>query len=193
MKKLASAVVASSLFAAACGSNETIEVLGSTPAASAGEAPTTETPTSEMPTTTAAPTEAPATLGFDAGNEAAGSEYCEIARHLDENEAPFSIYDDPETLQTYVTGVMEEVERMEEVAPPEIKADFTVVKSGLDIFQQLLIDAGWDFNAASTEMQELFADNPGSDAASEALDAYDRDVCGIGDKDDATIGTTSED
>lgn len=186
MKKLAFALIASSILAAACGSNETIEVLGSTPDASAGRPPTSETPT-----TRTASAEPPTTLGFADGNAAASSEYCKIARTLAENEAPFIIYEDPESLQTYVTGVMEEVERMEELAPPEIRADFALVKSGLDTYHQLLIDADWDFANASAAMQELFEDNPEFDAASVAMDDYDRDVCEI-DNEDATTSVTSD-
>lgn len=191
MNRLASALIASTLLAAACGSNEATEVVASTPDASVEEALATDATTAETPTT-AAPTEAPTTLGDAAGNTAASSEYCEIARSLDENEAEFSIYEDPEALQTYVTSVMAEVKRMEEVAPSEIQADFAVVKSSLDTFQTLLLDADWDFATASAGMQELFEDNAEYDAASDAMDAYDRDVCGIGNSDDATTVETIE-
>ena len=98
LQKLAAALAASSLFAAACGSSEAADVGGLTPDASAEETPATETPTSESPTSTAASAEPPTTLGFSADNSATSSEYCEIVRRRTENQAPFSIYGDPEAL-----------------------------------------------------------------------------------------------
>ncbi len=191
MKKLASALIATTFLAAACGSNA-VDVVASAPDDSVEEVVTTDAPTSETPATDVSTTEAPAesttTPGVDPGKTADTSEFCEISRRLSEDEPELNVYDDPETLQIYMTGLMEDVERMAEVAPPEIHADFTLVKDSLEAFEQLLIDADWDFLVASANMDELFEDDAELDAASDAMDEYDRDVCGI----DDGAGTTAE-
>ena len=193
MKKLASALIATTLLAAACGSSEATDIAASAPDASVEEVVTTETPISETaatdaPSTTTTAAKPAATVGSAAANSSADSDYCEMSRILTENEPGLDVYDDPEALQIYMTGLMEDVERMTEVAPPEIQADFALVKDSLVAFEQLLIDADWDFAIAAAGMDELFGDNPELDAASDAMDAYDRDVCGI----DNDAGTTAE-
>lgn len=131
-------------------------------------------PATEATTTTAARPD-----GFD-------SEWCTSARRLAAASSVMDAVDptDPEAVEDAVTEMLAEAEAAAPLAPPEIADD---VEAALTSFREI------DAALAAVEYDLLRADLSGiadDQAASERVDAYNVDVCGLepDSDDDATGG-----
>ena len=68
------------------------------------------------------------------------------------------------------------------IAPPEIRADLkTVLTAFENQFLPVLTAAGWDILAAADDL-EAINDNPVLEEASDRVEAYDAEACGLEDE-----------
>jgi hypothetical protein len=147
--------------------------------------------------TDAASTEAPADTDATADSEApegtdapefegdADSEFCELARRVEDSE--FLEGDDPEQLREEYQDVSEAFDQLRDTAPDEIRDDIQLLGDQLDEFIAVLDEYDFSFTAlaeAAADNPELAASldavsSPEFEEASDRVDTYVTDVCGI--------------
>jgi hypothetical protein len=184
------ATVLTVLIAAGCGGEGEIEVSGST---ATEAAPDAETATDEAAPDEAAAsedaTEAPDEAATEVPTEATEEEsfegtgsgdWCSFATDVeaasdDLDDADFT---NPDTLRDLYREFGDQLERAEDVVPPEIEADFALIAENFRVFLDALEAVDYDFlQVDQAVLAEL--DSEALATASENIERYNEEVCGI--------------
>lgn len=161
-RSLVALVAVLALFAAACGD----------------DAVTTETSPGDQPD------------GDDMGDSGGSSSYCSLAAMQDSIDNEFDFLSaTPADVESYFSDNRDALAEATALAPAEIRSDLQTILAAYESqFLPVLSAAGWDIFAAADDL-ELINENPVFDAASDRIEAYDADVCGITDEpDDISTG-----
>lgn len=142
--------------------------------AAVAEAPDETTAVTEAPAATEAPDPEP--VSGDSG-----SEWCDGIRSGEDSGIGVDLFGaTPEEIEAQFRQNVEAVERWESVAPPEIEDDVNLFADAFRTFVRLGEEADWDILAMAENPEfETAFDDPALDAASDRIDAYSRDVCGV--------------
>ncbi len=112
--------------------------------------------------------------------------FCALAVQFDENDPTTELFtsDDPEQLKVDWATAEDLISSLTAEAPAEIKPDFEILTAGFQQVGDLYEKYDWDFQAlgeaASTDPDvAALADTAEADAASDRVDAYLQQVCGI--------------
>jgi hypothetical protein len=121
------------------------------------------------------------------GDSDSGGAWCELARDIDSDDTLFDSMDinDPDSVENAYQEFVNVFEDAADNAPDEIKADMEIVLERIKTAFEALKDA--DFNIVEVD-QAVFED-PEADAASDRIDAYNEEVCGIESDADVTDDT----
>jgi hypothetical protein len=129
----------------------------------------------------------------DGGGGGSESEWCELAVEVEELDAVFGDFDptDPDAMRNAFAEFGDVLDRAADAAPSEIEDD---IEQTVDAFNQLrdaLEDV--DYNFLEIDPADLeFLDNPDVEAASERVEEFNAEECGI-EADDEPDATTADD
>ncbi len=123
------------------------------------------------------------------------SDWCEAVRAAaDETDSPLDfdlIGLSPEEVEARLKGNLDELERWEATAPPDIETQVGTLVNGFRTFVSLGDEAGWDlFALASDPDFETAVDSDELSRAADDVEAYNREVCGVDSDLDLTDGGT---
>jgi hypothetical protein len=180
MRRSVLALTVMALVAAACGGSG--EEAGSDTAPSA--APTTAA--TVAPTSTDAPDSDDQNVGSDDDEQMTGdngSEWCDGVRAGAEEASPleFNLLGlSPEQIEVRLTGNVALLEDWHAQAPPEIEDDVGILVDAFRTMVELAEEAEWDLVALGSDpaFAETFEDDD-LERATDRIDAYSRDVCGV--------------
>lgn len=172
---------------AACGDSEDAATVGEGTATEIGDGATTTTEASSEATTGSedatsddTTTSTPATSTTGATEQFTGvdsEEFCQLAESFDIEGALTGVESGAE-LEAAFDEVLGMLRQLDEAAPAEIEDDVTVVADAWAGLREPLAAADW--NLLQVDPAALSGpDRPAQDAASDRLDAYVAQVCGI--------------
>ncbi len=160
-----SLAIAVALFASNCGGSTQAEVASELEAADA--ATTTST---EAVTTTASPVDV--------------DRYCELTILIETKGDAFFEGDgpgDPAKLEAFFVDIQEDMNEATEVADSVVKDDVILLKEEIAAFVELMEEYDFDLILASSAVDDR-PTKPEWDEAQDAVDTYDKEICGF-DKD----------
>lgn len=180
VRKILIAVLALCLVAAACGGDDEPELSSADVATDGGDTADSE---ADGDAADGDPSDAGAT---DDGDEAmtgdSGSAWCEAARSdSDDGALDFNLLAmGPAEIEQTLTSNVVQLERWEDLAPPEIDSQVTTLADAFRRLVGLAEEANWDLAALASNPEVLAAfDDPALEAAADDIDAYATDVCGV--------------
>ena len=171
-------VLALALLATACGGGDSDDTTTTTAASSSDGGSDSG---NETTTTTVAATTTTTEVSVSGDSD---STYCRRVRAADESdETPldFSFFGKtPEELEAQFEANLEVFAEWVSIAPDDIKDAAQTVYNAYEAFVNRGNELLWDLEAmADDEVLNSGFDTPELDTASEVLDAYSRDVCGV--------------
>lgn len=173
MRRILTPVVALALTLTACGSGDTSEAAGETAQTTISE---------EAAATTVAPTTTAAVVD--------PAEYCRLSQVSNDLNDTVGDLEDPVVLEEYMTELGSLLDQAVAAAPAEIAAEMVIIDAQFDALVTTVAENGYEFSALMTAVNET--ESAEADAASDTVDAYDLDVCGISDgSDEAATGEDS--
>lgn len=114
-----------------------------------------------------------------------GGSWCDQVRAAAASDAPSPInFDffglDAQAIEAQVNANVEVLENWASIAPSEIKTSVETIVGAFETFAELGNDAGWDLTAMVNDPQFAATfEAPELEAATDAVDAYNRDSCGV--------------
>ncbi len=107
--------------------------------------------------------------------------YCALAIELDKLEDEIDISDDfgPENSERLAEGWINFLDESSDVVPAEIADEYDQAKVGLEAFAAALETTDYDYFAAFGQIDPAIINSEEIDAASDRLDEYEAEVCGI--------------
>lgn len=137
-----------------------------------------------------------AACGDDDGGSASVDAWCDLSRELDSGETPLddeATMTDPDSAREAFEEFNEILDDASDAAPDEISDDFETLRDGFREFEDAFADA--DYNFMDLDMSVFEGLEAEMDEASDAIDQFNEEECGIesdGDDTDTTEATGGE-
>lgn len=172
--RVSALLVALALLAGACGGGDSEDATTTTTSAPSGNDGGTSDTTVAETTTTTAP---------DVSGDS-DSAWCRELRRITEEDGGPSGIDfltaTPDELRENFESVLSSFREAEDLAPPEIEDDVSVMVEAYATFVSKGNEVGWSLNALVNDPEFLTTfDAPEIQAAADRMDAYSTDVCGV--------------
>ena len=166
-------VIGAALTLIGCGGSSDADDGVASPSSTASS--NTSTPVTATPGPNTTPATVDASEVIFSGD--ADSEWCVASRELDAlGDEMAAVFYDPIELERASAAMVTAVGDAAPLAPPELAADVATVAAGMQKFRAAMDEVGFDLlNADLSKLQFDAA----YQAASDRLDAYDEQVCGI--------------
>jgi hypothetical protein len=168
VKRLAALLIPAALVLAACGSDDDTTTIPTTNTATDTDASDAD---SDAPADDTDP--APAQPG-----EGSSSEYCRLFRTFEEEDPFENLDDDSGSLREGFSEAQRVLEDIQGIAPAEIRGDFATIAEGFKQLNEALAAVDYNFFALDESALEGF-DDERFEEASERIDEYNEQVCGI--------------
>lgn len=187
-RRLGVAAAAAALFAGACGGDDDDVAAGgdTEQAADAGAADGESTDTGGG-ATDSADTGGEEFTGADSGD------FCSFAQEAEDASADLDILGDASSVQEDFESLFDLFDEAIDKAPDEIKSDFETLADGMHEMQRLLEDADYDFTVVDETAMNEVIDNQTFNDASNRIDQYMTEVCGLEDSSSTDTGTDAID
>jgi len=178
-------LVVFALVAAACGdASDVVAPEADVGDAAAPEADVGDAAAPEADVGDAAPSEAdtegdaPPVDAPPVDNSSGAGPYCELATQQDARDDAFDFVGaTPQEAEAYFVEGRATLERAITIAPDQIRADLEVIAVQLDLVMVVFAENNWDVFAAAADARAL--EPPAALAASDRIDAFDEEVCGL--------------
>ena len=182
LMKLVALLMAVGLVAAACGGGTSVSVESSdAPADEPSDDAVDDTAPSGDAEDDTPPSGDDGDDGDDGGSSSGGfstAGFCAFAQEREEAENRFSSVNFfiPEELEAALDENADLLEQAIQIAPDEIRADLEIIQADFELFRSAFAAVDYD---ASQMLDTDIEEAPGSEEATERVDDYIRDECGI--------------